>query len=281
MYEQDAIDIDDFVSAATGSRVRRVTLPDGEHWFAASDVARVLGYTNTRQALLRHVAAECRQSLEDLARGVHGADGLRRIAGRRLKKSMEMVNLQGLVRLVDGCAKPACEPFKAWVAETVVTVQRDGCYALEPAPVQPASDGSVAYVVPQQVADALVRFEERNVLVDEELAARAAARDELSAGRDAPPAGGDRPAARRARAAAETNRLPRRSGPGRRAVSRSQDALARGQEVISRSRQMIARSQDAVAVALGRVAESLDRIAGRMGAGPGSGKPPVMTPRER
>ncbi|MEU0038183.1 Bro-N domain-containing protein, partial [Streptomyces sp. NPDC006333] len=211
----------------------------------------------------------------------HGADGLGRIAGRRLKKSMKMVNLQGLVRLVDGCAKPACEPFKAWVAETVVTIQRDGCYALEPAPVQPASDGSVAYVVPQQVADALVRFEERNILVDEELAARAAACDELSAGRDELSAGGDRPAARRARAVVETNRLPRRSGPGRRAVSRSQDALARGQEVISRSRQMIARSQDAVAVALGRVAESLDRIAGRMGAGAGSERPPVMTPRER
>ncbi|WP_405881205.1 hypothetical protein OG762_23025 [Streptomyces sp. NBC_01136] len=51
MYEQDAIDINDFVFAATGARVRRLTLVEGEHWFPAADVARNLGYANTRQAL--------------------------------------------------------------------------------------------------------------------------------------------------------------------------------------------------------------------------------------
>ncbi|MGW3629724.1 BRO-N domain-containing protein [Streptomyces sp. NPDC005122] len=269
MYEQDAIDINDFVFAATGARVRRVTLPDGEHWFPAADVARVLGYADTRQALLRHVAAECRQRLEDLARSVHGADALSGIAGHRLKKSMTMVNLQGLVRLVNGCAKPECEPFKNWAAEAVVSIQRDGCYALEPAPVQPASDGGVAYAVPQRVADALVRLEERNILADEELAARAAARNARVTERDALPAEGTRPAARRERPAAEANRPLRESGRGGRAVSRGQDALARGQEAIRRGQEMIDRSQDAMAAALGRMAESLDRIAGRMGAGAG------------
>ncbi|WP_393080949.1 Bro-N domain-containing protein [Streptomyces sp. LN704] len=270
MYEQDAIDINDFVFAATGARVRRVTLPDGEHWFPAADVARVLGYTNTRQALLRHVAAECRQSLEDLARSVHGADALSGIAGHRFKKSMTMVNLQGLVRLVNGCAKPECEPFKAWAAETVVSIQRDGCYALEPAPVQPASDGGVAYAVPQRVADALVRLEERNILADEELAVRAAARDALVSEREARATEGNRWAARRERPEAETNRPLRESGRGRRAAARGQDALARSPEVIRRRQEMIARSQDAMAAALGRMAESLDRIAGRMGAGAGA-----------
>ncbi|MFD8419102.1 Bro-N domain-containing protein [Streptomyces sp. NPDC059466] len=269
MDEQDAIDVNDFVFAATGARVRRVTLPQGEHWFPAADVARALGYTNTRQALLRHVAADCRQSLEELARSVQGADGSSRIAGSRLKKSMKMVNLRGLVRLVNGCAKPECEPFKAWVAEAVVAIQRDGCYALEPAPVQPASDGSVAYVVPRQVADSLVRLEGRNILANEELAARAAARTAPPAERTAPAAEGERPAARRERPAAGTNRPLRESGHGRRPLARSQDARARSQAVISRSQEMIARSQDAMAAALGRMAESLDRIAGRMGQGPG------------
>lgn len=41
--QQDAIDINDFVFAATGARLRRLTLPDGEHWFVAADAATQLG----------------------------------------------------------------------------------------------------------------------------------------------------------------------------------------------------------------------------------------------
>ncbi|MFD9514053.1 BRO-N domain-containing protein [Streptomyces mirabilis] len=273
MYEQDAIDVNDFVFAATGARVRRLTLAEGEHWFPAADVAKDLGYTNTRQALLWHVAEDCQQSLEDLARSVYGVDALSKIAGHGLKKSMKMVNLQGLIRLVSGCTKPECEPFKAWVAEVVVTIQRDGCYELEPAPVQPAPGGGVAYVVPHQVADAIVRLEERNIRADEEFAARAAARNELLAERNALMAEGNRLAAQREQLLAERNQLLRESNGDRSAMARNQDAMARSQEVI-------ARSQDAMAAALGRMAESLDRIAGRMGAGGGGRKPPVMTPQE-
>lgn len=36
---QDAIDANDFVFAATGARVRRLTTPEGERWFVAADVA--------------------------------------------------------------------------------------------------------------------------------------------------------------------------------------------------------------------------------------------------
>lgn len=168
--KQDAIDINDFVFAATGARVRRLTTPDGEHWFPAVDVASNLGYTNTRQALLWHVAPHCHQSLEDLARSVYGADALRRIAGHRLKKSMRMVNLRGLIALVNACTKPECRPFKSWVCEVIETIQRDGSYSLDPAPVQPAPGGPTAYLMPQQVADVIVRLEERNIRADEELA---------------------------------------------------------------------------------------------------------------
>ncbi|MFD8215506.1 Bro-N domain-containing protein [Streptomyces sp. NPDC059697] len=280
MYEQDAIDVNDFVFAATGARVRRLTFAEGEHWFPAADVAKDLGYTNTRQALLWHVAEDCQQSLEDLARSVYGVDASSKIAGHLLKKSMKMVNLQGLIRLVNGCTKPECEPFKAWVAEVVVTIQRNGCYELEPASVQPAPGGGVAYVVPQEVADAIVRLEERNIRADEEFAARAAARNELLAERNALMAEGNRLAAQREQLMAERNQLLRESNGDRSAMARSQDAMARSQEMISRSQEVIARGQDAMAAALGRMAESLDRIAGRMGTGGGGGKAPVMTPQE-
>lgn len=47
--QQDAIDVNDFVFAATGARLRRLTLPNGEHWFVAADVATQLGYANTKR----------------------------------------------------------------------------------------------------------------------------------------------------------------------------------------------------------------------------------------
>ncbi|MFJ3643700.1 Bro-N domain-containing protein [Streptomyces sp. NPDC090108] len=168
--KQDVIEIDDFVFAATGARVRRLTTPDGEHWFPAVDVAVNLGYANTRQAVLWHVAAESQQSLEDLARSVYGVDASSKVAGHGLKRSMRMVNLRGLITLINGCTKPECAPFKAWVSEVIETVQREGSYTLRTAPMQPAPTGGTAYLMPQEVADAIVRLEERNIRADEALA---------------------------------------------------------------------------------------------------------------
>jgi prophage antirepressor-like protein len=163
--QQDAIDINDFVFAATGARVRRLTMPDGTHWFPAADVCKQLGYTTPRKALLDHVPEEHREILET----VTGGHSLSIPAGREWRRDMNLVNLQGLIRLVNGCTKPESQPFKAWVSEVIATIQRDGSYALEPAPVQPAPTGCTAYAVPQQLADALVRLEERSIQTNEAL----------------------------------------------------------------------------------------------------------------
>jgi hypothetical protein len=92
---------------------------------------------------------------------------------------MNLVNLQGLIRLVNGCTKPAAQPFKTWVTEVIATIQRDGSYSLEPAPVQPAPAGGTAYAMPQQVADAIVRLEERNIRADELMLAFQEERNDL------------------------------------------------------------------------------------------------------
>ncbi|MFI0977909.1 Bro-N domain-containing protein [Streptomyces sp. NPDC021093] len=171
VQRQDAIDIGDFVYAATGARVRRVTLPDGTHWFPAVDVAANLGYTNTRDALLYAVSKDYATTLGDLAQTVEPLDGSRKIAGHGLKRSMRMVNLRGLIQLVNGCTKREAEPFRNWVVEVIATIQRDGSYSLEPAPMQPAPSGGTAYVMPPEVIDAIVRLEERNLRADEALVA--------------------------------------------------------------------------------------------------------------
>lgn len=165
---QDAIDVSDFVYAATGARVRRLTMPDGTHWFPAVDVAANLGYNNTRQALLAHVPKTDMEALGDLARSVCGTDASRKIAGHRLKKTMNMVNLHGLIMLVNACTKAEAEPFKSWVAKVVVAVQRHGSYALSEATVQAGVPAAPAvYAIPDHVADAIVRLEEHNLRMDE------------------------------------------------------------------------------------------------------------------
>ncbi|MEU9794823.1 BRO family protein [Streptomyces sparsogenes] len=170
--KQDAIDINDFVFAATGTRVRRLTMPDGTHWFPAVDVAKDLGYANTRQALIWHVPEDWRVTLEELAQSVYGSDSSRKIAGHGLKKSMRMVSLLGLIRLVNGCTKPESEPFKNWVTEVVVSIQRHGSYELEKAEVQPtAPEAPTAYAMPKEVADAIVRLEEHNLDMDAQMLA--------------------------------------------------------------------------------------------------------------
>jgi len=84
---------------------------------------------------------------------------------------MKLVNLRGLIQLVNGCTKPESLPFKSWVSEVIATVQRDGSYSLEPSPAQTPATGTPAYVMPQEVADAIVRLEVRNIQADEMLAA--------------------------------------------------------------------------------------------------------------
>ncbi|MFF4487473.1 Bro-N domain-containing protein [Streptomyces sp. NPDC001544] len=163
----EAIDVSDFVYAATGARVRRLTMPDGAHWFPAVDVCKQLGHTNPQKALSDHVPEEHRESLETLT----GGYGLSIPAGREWRRDLNVISLQGLIRLVQACTKPSCEPFKQWAAEVIETVQREGSYTLEEAEVQPLDPSApVAYAMPEQVAEAIVRLEAHNLQLDEQLA---------------------------------------------------------------------------------------------------------------
>ncbi|MFE0730637.1 Bro-N domain-containing protein [Streptomyces antibioticus] len=172
---RDAIEISDFVYAATGARVRRLTTPDGIHWFPAVDVCRNLGYSHVGSAL-RNVADTANFTSVESVLLKHTLDIP---AGRQWRRDMNLVNLQGLIRLVNGCTKPESQPFKTWVSEVIATIQRDGTYSLEPAAVQPAPSGGTAYVMPDQVADAIVRLEERNIRADEMILAFQKERNDL------------------------------------------------------------------------------------------------------
>ncbi len=156
---QDAMDINDFVYAATAARLRRLTMPDGEHWFPAVDLCGQLGHTNARKALADHVHLGGKSTLEN----VTSRYGLSVPAGREWRRDLHVVNLQGLIQLVNACTTPDAAPFKQWVSEVIFTVQRDGFYSLKVSevsrdqpPAPPAPDSMVA---PQELIDALTRME--------------------------------------------------------------------------------------------------------------------------
>ncbi|MFB7586680.1 Bro-N domain-containing protein [Streptomyces sp. NPDC056169] len=144
----DAIDIDDMVHVATGARLRRLTAPDGTHWFPVVDVAKRLGYAGTREALRTVALPEgCLVGAGKLA----GSAAILALSG--VRASARMVNLPGLVQLVGACRRPEAGPFRAWVAEVVTAVQRHGGYGLEPSPVR------AGFLLPPELVDALVRLE--------------------------------------------------------------------------------------------------------------------------
>jgi prophage antirepressor-like protein len=167
---RDAIDINDFVYGATGARIRRLTMPDGKHWFPAVDVCGQLGYTNSRKAINDHVP----KSHQDFLETVTGGYGLSVPAGREWRRDMQVIDLRGLIHLVNGCTKLSCRPFKEWIVDVIVTVQRDGSYSLDgrqPVDAEPGVNPPVVHALPAQVADAIVRLEERNIRLDEQFAA--------------------------------------------------------------------------------------------------------------
>ncbi|MEU5214687.1 BRO family protein [Streptomyces sp. NPDC020807] len=162
----DAIDIDDMVYAATGARLRRLTAPDGTHWFPVVDVAKRLGYAGAREAL-RTVDLPA----GSLARAGELAGSAAILARAGVRATARMVGVPGLVQLVGACRRPEAGPFKAWVAQVVTAVQREGGYGLDLSPVRPG------YLLPPELVDVLVRLEGQ---FDEHAAVYAAACEEYA-----------------------------------------------------------------------------------------------------
>ncbi|MHC0429241.1 BRO-N domain-containing protein [Streptomyces sp. O3] len=106
-----------------GSDVRTLTR-DGEPWFVASDVARVLGYSNPSDAITKHVDAE------DVTRATLAV----REGSRVVSRQRAMVNESGLYALIFGSKLPAAREFKRWVTGTVLpSIRHTGGYVRDDA----------------------------------------------------------------------------------------------------------------------------------------------------
>lgn len=107
-----------FRNAEFGS-IRSITV-GGEPYFAGKDVAEVLGYSNSRKALLDHVDEE------DKTDGVTIRDAMGR------EQNPVMINESGLYSLILSSKLLTARRFKRWVtSEVLPAVRKYGVYAVD------------------------------------------------------------------------------------------------------------------------------------------------------
>ena len=94
----------------------RVIEKDGEPWFVGKDVAEILGYANTRDALSTHIDDEDKNTvvLSD---------------GKRGNPNQTIINESGLYSLILSSKLPTAKKFKHWVTREVLpSIRKHGGY---------------------------------------------------------------------------------------------------------------------------------------------------------
>lgn len=109
-----------FQFPATGQHIRSIVVGDTP-WFVGRDVADVLGYSNSRDALATHVPAAHRK----------GSDSLP-LTDLGLHPQTVLISEAGLYRLVMRSRTDAAEAFQEWVtADVLPTLRKTGRYEVD------------------------------------------------------------------------------------------------------------------------------------------------------
>ena len=104
---------------AFDTRAVRVVMVDGEPWFVGKDVAEVLGYKDTTNAMKQH------------CRGVVKHHPIVDSLGRT--QEARIISEPDMLRLIVGSKLPAAERFERWVFEEVLpSIRKTGRYEVPP-----------------------------------------------------------------------------------------------------------------------------------------------------
>lgn len=102
-----------------GNTVRTIE-KNGEPWFVGKDVAMLLGYSNSRDALAKRVDDE------DKMNGVAICDSIGR------EQNPVLINESGLYSLILSSKLPSAKEFKRWVtSEVLPSIRKHGMYAVD------------------------------------------------------------------------------------------------------------------------------------------------------
>lgn len=101
----------------------RIIEKDNNIWFIAKDVANALGYSNSRDAISRHVDAEDKGVVKrDTSSGI---------------QEMTIINESGLYSLVLSSKLESAKKFKRWVtAEVLPSIRKTGSYQRQLSPLE-------------------------------------------------------------------------------------------------------------------------------------------------
>lgn len=101
-------------------QVRTLTINE-EPYFVGKDIATILGYKNTKDALLKHVDEEDKLGAQ--------------IATSGQRREMTTINESGLYSLILSSKLPNAKKFKRWVtSEVLPTIRKTGSYQLPQTP---------------------------------------------------------------------------------------------------------------------------------------------------
>lgn len=115
---------------------------DGEPWFVGKDVATALGYSNTRDALSRHIDNEDKTSvvIPD--------------SGSNYKSKTTLINESGLYSLILSSKLPSAKEFKHWVtAEVLPSIRKNGAYIRNQENMTPAEIVARGLIAAQKIIE--------------------------------------------------------------------------------------------------------------------------------
>lgn len=93
----------------------RTIQQNGEPWFVGKDVAEILGYSNTKDAIAKHVDDEDKLGAQ--------------IATSGQNRNMTIINESGLYSLILSSKMPKAKEFKRWVtSEVIPAIRKTGGY---------------------------------------------------------------------------------------------------------------------------------------------------------
>ena len=125
--------------------IRTMTDEKGETFFVGKDVARALGYSNTRKALLDHVEKEDRED------GVTIRDAIGR------NQLVVVINESGLYALVLSSKLPQAKAFKRWVtSEVLPQIRRTGGYI-------PTKDGAGRELTDMEIVCRALQIQQKTI----------------------------------------------------------------------------------------------------------------------
>ena len=128
-----------------GNEVRTVTIND-QPYFVGKDVATVLGYKNTKDALSKHVDDEDKQILRSQNTTLENIPN----------RGLQIINESGLYSLIIGSKLPQAKKFKRWVtSEVLPAIRKHGAYMTDEKAFDVVHNASGLADLLQQAADQL------------------------------------------------------------------------------------------------------------------------------